>query len=217
MKFSNVVLIALAVAIPAASMADTVISKDPDLGNYWFPLGCSSNGYTDVYADSFIAPSGSNMATAIGIWLNDQGSGGAPVQFELLATDPNTGGPNGSAILGTTAVNTFATGNNLTLETMNLLAGVNLVAGQKYWVAGSCVGLNGQGYYNVGGHTQNSEGINDNGTFWYSNDPAGLNFDGQNLTPEMAFQIHMTPAAPEPMSMIALGMGALALIRRKRS
>ena len=216
MKFSNAVLIALAVAIPAASMADTVISKDPDLGDYWYPLGSANYGFTDVYADSFVAPPGNNVATAIGIWLNDRNSGGCPVKFELLATDPNTGGPNGSAILGKTSAQTFATGGNLTLETMNLLSGVSLVAGQTYWVAASCVGLNGSGLYDVGGHTQNSEGIDDNGTFWYSNDSGGLNFDGQNLTPEMAFQIHMS-ATPEPMSMIALGMGALALIRRKRS
>ena len=40
----------------------------------------------------------------------------------------------------------------------------------------------------MGGHTQNSV-YPDNGTFWYSNDPPGIVFDGQNQTPEMAFEV----------------------------
>jgi hypothetical protein len=42
------------------------------------------------------------------------------------------------------------------------------------------------GSYQAGGHTQNSV-YNDDGTFWYSNDPAGVKLCPSKLTPEMTF------------------------------
>ena len=62
------------------------------------------------------------------------------------------------------------------------------MAGQRYWFVATCVGEAGTGDFTVGGHTQNSV-YPDNGTFWYSNDPPGITFDGQNNTPEMAFEV----------------------------
>jgi len=69
-----------------------------------------------------------------------------------------------------------------------------------------------------GGHTQNSI-YPDYGTFWYSNDPSGLSFDGRGLTPEMA--IYVAGGAgqvPEPatLSLLGAGLGALALLRRRK-
>ena len=45
----------VALLIAGASVASAqLISKDPDIGNWWYPL---SSGGTYVYADSFVAPS----------------------------------------------------------------------------------------------------------------------------------------------------------------
>ena len=82
-----------------------------------------------------------------------------------------------------------------------------------YWFAATVVGESGPGFYQVGGHTQNSQ-YNDNGTFWYSNDPSGQSFDGQNLTPEMAF--HVGTAVPAPASLALAGLGGLVATRRRR-
>jgi hypothetical protein len=67
------------------------------------------------------------------------------------------------------------------------------------------------GEFSVGGHTQNSGGIVDNGTFWFSNDPAGAIFDGQNLTPEIAFTVTLRPTTdvPEPATLALLGTALL--------
>ena len=76
-----------------------------------------------------------------------------------------------------------------------------LTPGTLYWFAATTVGLPGSGSYAVGGHTQNSQ-QNDNCTFWYSNDPNGVNFDGQNLTPEMAFSLTVDDV-PVPVELMS--------------
>jgi hypothetical protein len=68
-----------------------------------------------------------------------------------------------------------------------------LTAGSRYFVVATCVGETGAGSYLAGGHKQNSV-ISDNGTFWFSNDPAGITFIGQNLTPELAFEVTLVGA-----------------------
>jgi hypothetical protein len=67
------------------------------------------------------------------------------------------------------------------------------------------VGEAGTGQYQVGGHTQNSQ-HQDNCTFWYSNDPNGVFFDGQNLTPEMAFTLTIDDV-PVPVELMQFTVG----------
>jgi hypothetical protein len=72
--------------------------------------------------------------------------------------------------------------------------------------------LTGAGDYQVGAHTQGSDG----GTFWFSNN--GTEFDGQNNNPEMAIYAEASGSAvPEPGTCLALfaGLIALAVARRK--
>lgn len=207
--------VALASMFGMASSASavTTLTKSPDQGNYWSPLQVSG---TFVYANSFIMPNQADVQlTSIGIWLR---GGSSQVKFELLA-DTGFNSPDGAVILTSSAISSFSL-SSLTLETLNVTP-INLTPGTRYWVAGSTVGLSGSGAYNVGGHTQNSQSIIDNGTFWYSNDSAGLSFDGQNNTPEMAFQLTFDggQAIPAPAaSFLGLaGFGLLALRRVRKA
>jgi hypothetical protein len=56
---------------------------------------------------------------------------------------------------------------------------------------------------------------NDNGTFWFSNDPTGVFFDGQNATPEMAFHVGLK-VIPEPAAFGLVGLVGLAMLLRRR-
>jgi hypothetical protein len=198
MKLAKGIVAAVGVLAISAGIAtaDTLISKPPDFGPWWNPVG-NNDSDTSVYADSWIQPVGpDNTATQLGCWLEPLG--GAPnssVRYEVWA---DAGGPNCNAVLASTAQ--FSTGTpGLNLHTRPVTSGGGpLVAGVKYWFVVTGVGPPGPASpYRVGGHTQNSVYI-DNGTFWYSNDPAGCNFDGRNLTPEMAFQVLLTgPVAVE--------------------
>ena len=203
---STTLLAASGVLLLAAAANATTLTKSPDLGNFWQPLG--SQG-TYVYADSFIAPS-TGTVTDLGMWLN---GGSSSLVFEILADSGNS--PNAAVVLASTGVMSFSLG-SLTFEHAAPASSSVLTAGQEYWFAGSTVGLGGSGNYNVGGHTQNSDGITDNGTFWYSNNALGIGFDGQKLTPEMAFSVSIAEAVPEPASMALLGAGLCALSAFRR-
>ena len=196
------------IAAAQSAMAGT-LTKSPDLGDYWNPL---SSGSTYVYADSFVAPA-SGVVSDLGVWLN---GGSSQYVLEVLA-DTGGSGPNGASILANTGVQQSSF-NSLTYVDFATTFSASLVAGQTYWFAASTVGLGGSGSYNVGGHTQNSEGITDNGTFWFSNDPAGLSFDGPNLTPEMAFTVTQG-AVPEPAAwvMMLAGFGIVGAVLRRRA
>ena len=203
-------ILAIATAVSAGSAGADVITKSPDLGNFWNPL--SSTG-TYVYADSFIATT-TGTVTDLGTWLR---GGSSSLVFEILADNGNA--PDGSNVLTKTATLSFTLG-ALIFEDAAPLTALTLTAGQEYWFAASTVGLGGSGFYNVGGHTQNSGGITDNGTFWYSNDPAGLNFDGRGLVPEMAFSVTTSSATsvPEPatIALFGAGLAGLGLARRRK-
>ncbi|MBK7406141.1 MAG: PEP-CTERM sorting domain-containing protein [Phycisphaerales bacterium] len=186
----------------ASAMAD--ITKNPDLGNYWNPL--SPNG-TYVYADSFVADAGG--VTNLGMWLDDVGTGGSSVRFEVWGDTGGFGPDAGNVIASTGSLAIGATGG---LNYYQANASGSLIPGNTYWFAATCVGESGNGSYQVGGHTQNSE-QNDNGTFWYSNDSSGFSFDGQRLTPEMAFHVGTVPA---PASLALVGLGGLVATRRRR-
>jgi hypothetical protein len=197
----------------AAAHAGTVV-KAPDGGPFWHPLDAITGTY--IYADSFVAPN-SGKVTNIGLWLvNLTGDTSAqPISFEVLGG--GLAGPDASQVLATTGALTLDVTGPLSLYSANTIGSDNLVAGQTYWVAGDERGFSGGGYLQVGAHTQNSGGIVDNGTFWYSNYQSGF-FDGQNLTPEMAFTVNVANV-PEPATwaMMTLGLfGAGALLRSRR-
>ncbi|HVK56389.1 MAG TPA: hypothetical protein VM532_15355, partial [Burkholderiales bacterium] len=56
-----------------------VITKAPDLGDYWQPL--SSNG-TYIYANSFVAPN-SGIVSELGLWLN---GGSSSLKFQIYGS-----------------------------------------------------------------------------------------------------------------------------------
>jgi hypothetical protein len=180
-KFSTVAALLFA----AAATADTSITKKPDLGNFWNPVGANSSY---VYANLFIAPNGADITPAIlGTWLDDQGSGGSNIRLEVWG---DNGGPDASNVIASTG--TVYPGTSGLTYVEYPASGGSVTPGQTYWFVITGVGEVGPGGYQTGGHTQNSV-YQDNGTFWYSNDPAGISFDGQNLTPEMAFNVVLTP------------------------
>ncbi|MES2090412.1 MAG: PEP-CTERM sorting domain-containing protein [Pseudomonadota bacterium] len=199
-----------AVAIAAMSMIGTVsaatLTKAPDMGNYWAPLGNGSA--TKIYANSFVAPITGNV-TELGLWLN-QGPSDLTFQiYDSFAGDASFG-PDSTAALVSSAVIPGQMFSSLTYVSATPAIGTTLTAGHTYWFAASAVGQATGTHYNVGGHTQNSGGIVDNGTFWYSNAADGVYFDGTRYTPEMAFQVTMA-AVPEPAS-IALLLAGVAVV-----
>lgn len=193
------------------------ITKAPDRGPYWHPL--STHG-TYVYADSFVAPV-NGVVTSLGTWLNTESyDASTTLKFQVWGSVGGNAvnGPDWNQVLATTApISGFSGG--LTLYSGSPTLSSSLIAGNTYWFAATAVGSTGSGSYQVGGHTQNSGSIVDNGTFWYSNDSAGHNFDGRRLTPEMAFTVSMGPSASVPeagWTALMLGIGMLALVGLKR-
>lgn len=207
MVYTRLASLSVLAVVCAAAQAAPVLTKAPDLGANWHPL--SSSG-TYVYANSFVLSS-STSVDSIGFWLQ---GGSSEVKFQIWGDNLNR--PDAGNVLTSSVV---SSGNylDLTLVTLPVTA-VNLVAGQTYWVAATTVGLGGSGSYTFGGHTQNSGGIVDNGTFWYSNDPTGVNFDGRGYTPEIAFQLGNggISSVPAPGAVAVMALNALAVVRRRR-
>jgi hypothetical protein len=159
--------------------AQTTLTKSPDLGAFWNPL--SPNGGTYVYANCFIAPAGADVwPHTLGYWLLTQAPPPPTVRFEIwaireaAAPTPTMSWRRPGPSARTPAASSSSPPRCCRPRRSSLLAPV-------YWFAATVVGIPGTGSYQVGGHTQNSQ-QNDNCTFWYSNDPNGINFDGQNLT-----------------------------------
>lgn len=209
-------LLALALAglvtLPVA--ADTLIDKPPDQGPYWHPLGNSPSD-TRIYASDFLAPDNDTVVDALGTWLLAYSGGPtfSVIDFEIWATDPNTGGPDFDNVIAWTG--TMQTDDpTLRLYTMDVIGGPAILnPGDRYWFVANCYdqGDPSYGSYQVGAHTQNSV-YQDNGTFWYANYPEQGYFDGQGLTPQMAFQVSLIPA---PGALALLGLAGLARRRRR--
>jgi hypothetical protein len=223
-------------AFAAPSLADVV--KPPDQGPFWQPLNPASGTY--VYADRFVAPANETIFNA-GTWLlllgggdlggntlpegREPGGAGTPssVRFEVWGSVG--GAPDPATVLATTGSVTPPVDDTLTLYEYPLQAPVDLIAGTTYFFAATVVGESGDTAWQTGGHTQNSV-YNDNGTFWYSNDAAGILFDGQDLLPEFAFSltggtppsVQAIPAAgPIGLALLVGALGIAAMRRLRRS
>lgn len=210
MKSYRLLVLSAALAlIVCAVSADTLIEKPPDQGPFWQPL--SPNGGSYVYADCFIAPAAPDtLPLELGTWLQDlTAAGGQPpknsstggpaplggtpdVRFEIWG---DAGGPDAGNVLATTGtLSPLPVG--LEFFSAPVLGGASdLTPGNLYWFAATVVGEAGTGSFQVGGHTQNSS-FPDNCTFWFSNDPAGISFDGTNFVPEMAFSVNLGVMVP---------------------
>ncbi len=191
------------------SATAAIIEKAPDIGDYWNPLNSYSGTY--IYANSFVAPE-NGLVSYLGMWLKFNGQGNQDIKFQIYGSIGGNAanGPDSTSILATTDVISGLSITSLTYyEYAALAGGTSLIAGDTYWFGASVLGLAGDAnaYFNVGGHTQNTGGIVDNGTFWYSNSPNGINFDGNNYTPEMAFKVTQGASVPEPATMLLLGLG----------
>ena len=193
MKIRYALPIALMIVMLTSALAigDTQISKGPDYGPWWNPLGLAG---TAVYADGFYAPGGDDQVAALGTWLEALGAGEtAGLRMQIWGSHEANGGPDCNNVIASTDEFTSDVVGELVLVTMPVTSGeATLVEGEFYWFVSTAVGGNPNAVaYRVGGHTQNSV-YNDNATFWYANDPEGCTFDGQGLTPEMAFEVLLT-------------------------
>lgn len=208
---------ALALAMLAGAstlaMADTII-KTPN-NSAWQPL--SSSG-TYIYANSFVATS-TGVVTDFGTWLS---GGSSDFQFKIFGSLSGdvSNGPDASMALASSGV---LTGQNYSSSTyVSANTGITssvLTAGTTYWFAASTIGLGGAGPYYVSQHYQNTDGIVDNGTFWFSNDSTGAYFDGRAISTEIAFSVTIS-AVPEPetCAMLLAGLGLVGFAaRRKRA
>jgi hypothetical protein len=214
MKISLKVLASLLLMVTASMAANANVVKQPDLGTYWSPL--YPDGGTYIYANSFVADA-SGTDSNLGFWAaNGGGAGKAQVVLGIYGSGAS---PDSTNVLARTGVINLTLTGSLQFFDAATLFSSNLSSGTQYWFAADVIGLTADTPIQVGGHTRNSGGIVDNGTFWYSNDPTGTHFDGSNLNPEMAFSVEtQVNQVPEPNGVALFGLGLAAIgfaLRRK--
>lgn len=190
------------------------IVKGPNEGGTWQPLDPDSGTY--IYANSFVADE-NGPVDELGTWLlaqNGDGTGGL-LAFEIYSSIGGNvaNGPDSTDVIASTGLLDIG-GGTAALEFYSAAPAFsgNLVAGETYWFAANTIGGGPADPYEVGRHIQNSV-YDDDGTFWFSNDPTGVNFDGQGFTPEMSLSVSIVPA---PGAAALLGLGGLVAIRRRR-
>jgi hypothetical protein len=212
----SAILVGAAFALLSTPAFANVITKNPDLGAYWQPLKNEGTG-TFVYANSFVADS-TGSVTALGTWLLDlSGANSQQVIFDVVGS--NGGAPDMSNVIATTGILDLSVLSTLSFFSANTVSSGVLTSGQTYFFAADVRGLISGDGKEVGGHTQNSGGITDNGTFWYSNDAAGAVFDGKTLIPEMAFSVTIGDAVvpvPEPVTLSLFGAGLVGAFQMRR-
>jgi hypothetical protein len=203
-----IVLICAAALIASGAWATTYVDKEPDLGQYWNPL--DNDNMTYIYADTFTCPAGSDVVvTNLGMWLLLlYGTQPPQLTFEIWQCDAN-----GVPVFGTSMCSTdyvSSSSGALTYVEAPVVSPVALTPGVMYaFVANGYHNFSNDGSYQVGGHTQGENP----GYFYYSNYPESSYFDGQHLTPEMAFKATLNPipepALVAPLAGLILGLGAL--------
>lgn len=188
-----------------------LIEKAPDQGPWWSPLNSNDGSY--IYANSFVADE-SGRIESLGFWAwkdDDQLSG--QVILEVYEAGPT---PDSSSVVARTAVIDllFTDRNSLDFFQAPTIFSDAITAGGQYWFAANVIGLPTNGDFGVGGHTQNSGGIIDDGTFWASNDADGIHFDNENLLPEMAFRVNVIPE-PGTFALLGIGVAGMGFARRR--
>lgn len=200
-----IVLICAAALIASAASATSYITKEPDLGPYWHPL--DNDNMTYIYADTFTMPDITDRYVSdLGMWLLLSGSEPPQLTLEIWECD-GSGVPLFGTSLGTTNYVSSSDPNLVYIEAP-VVSPFSLTPGVMYaFVANGYHDFTNNGSYQVGGHTQGENP----GYFFYSNYPEDSRFDGQFLTPEMAFSVTLVPEPGliAPLAGVLLGLGAL--------
>ncbi len=215
-KINRVLIATLFLLLATIAQAASTVHKTADQGPFWSPINSSSGTY--VYADSFISPE-SGSATTLGTYLQTLSDGVGPdIRFEVWG---DSNGPDASNVIASTGSLTLPVDATLTFFSAPAVnQNSTLNEGVLYWFVATVVGEAAAPVsYRTGGHTQNSACVDD-GTFWYSNDSAGIVFDGQNNTPEMAFEVQINGGGnnvcgeivPAATPVPTLGMTGLLLL-----
>lgn len=211
---SRLLMVAALAAAPLASHAGTVVKDVDD------PLGTAilGTGFSTIYANSFVAPN-DGVVTEMGVWLRNSLPGAIRFQVYESLDDDVALGPDSTRVLPSSPVDTGAHPDLAFVDFDGCITDLgSLVGGHTYWLAATVVGLDSNATYNNAMHIPNTDGIVDNGTFMWSDDPAGLFFKGPFSEPfEMAFSVTVSPV-PEPagLAMLAFGLPLVALGARRR-
>jgi hypothetical protein len=181
-------------------------------------LSTSGSNLNAIYLTQYTVAAGGEMVTSIDIVWGDRFgvnlANGTAVQVLLLNDPNNDGNPNDSTVvqaINTTAINVGSdTFNNYAVTPVTMAVGTsffvggfipNMVSGTS-WCAidGSAVGMGTRNFWQPQGTPGATSYI-------------GLDVFGANLT--FMVRANASPV-PEPATIAALGIGAVALLRRRK-